>query len=236
MGKPKSFSRHGISIYASGAVMIPQNNIEEPTVFIVDDDASICEGISNLLESMGLRAKTFGSTQEFLAGWNEDMPGCLMLDVRLPGMTGVEFQEQLARSGINIPIIIMTAHGDIPMVRKVMKAGAIEFLTKPFQREDLLNGISQALEYDRNRRAELASTQSILAHFESLTPREREVMSLVTAGLLNKQVAADLGLSEVTVKQHRGRVMEKMQAGSLADLVRMVDQINKLNERLFSKK
>jgi FixJ family two-component response regulator len=216
--------------------MIPQNNIEEPTVFIVDDDASICEGISNLLESMGLRAKTFGSTQEFLAGWNEDMPGCLMLDVRLPGMTGVEFQEQLARSGINIPIIIMTAHGDIPMVRKVMKAGAIEFLTKPFQREDLLNGISQALEYDRNRRAELASTQSILAHFESLTPREREVMSLVTAGLLNKQVAADLGLSEVTVKQHRGRVMEKMQAGSLADLVRMADQINKLNERLFSKK
>lgn len=208
--------------------MIPQSDVEESTVFVVDDDASIREGISNLLESMGLRAKTFGSTQEFLAGWNEDMPGCLVLDVRLPGMTGVEFQEELARTGINIPIIFMTAHGDIPMVRKVMKAGAIEFLTKPFQREELLNGISQALESDRNRRAELASTQSIRDRFESLTPREREVMSLVTAGLLNKQVAADLGLSEVTVKQHRGRVMEKMQAGSLADLVRMADQINKL--------
>jgi len=208
--------------------MSPQYDVEVATVFVVDDDASICDGICNLLESMDLQVKTFGSTQEFLAHWNEDMPGCLVLDVRLPGMTGVEFQEYLVRSGIDIPIIFMTAHGDIPMVRKVMKSGAIEFLTKPFQQEELLSGITQALEYDRTRRAKLASAKSILARYELLTAREREVMSLVTEGMLNKQVAADLNLSEITVKQHRGRVMEKMQAGSLADHVRMADQLNQL--------
>ncbi len=180
------------------------NIVAAPTVFVVDDDASICEGICNLLDSVGLRAKTFGSTQEFLATWRQDMPGCLVLDVRLPGVTGVEFQEQLVRSGIHIPIIFMTAHGDIPMVRKVMKAGAIEFLTKPFQREELIHGIGQALESDRLRRTALESEQSVQTCFESLTAREREVMSMVTAGMLNKQVAADLSLSEITVSSTAG--------------------------------
>ncbi len=208
----------------------------EPIVFVVDDDASICEGICNLLESVGLRAKTFGSTQEFLDNWNEDMPGCLVLDVRLPGITGIEFQEELARSGINIPIIFMTAHGDIPMVRKVMKAGAIEFLTKPFQREELLHGIGQALETDRARRVAWESERSIQTRFQSLTSREREVMNLVTSGMLNKQVAADLCLSEITIKQHRRRVMEKMQADSLADLVRMADKLQRLIQASSNKR
>jgi FixJ family two-component response regulator len=195
------------------------------TVFIVDDDASIGEGISNLLESVDLSAEHYSSAEDFLAQWHSERPGCLVLDVRLPGMTGVEFQEKMRQCGIDIPIIFMTAHGDIPMVRKVMKAGAVEFLTKPFEVQELLQAIEHALAHDRTRRGEAAVLNAIQAAIDTLTPREREVMALVTAGLLNKQIAAELGLSEITVKLHRRHVLEKMQADSLADLVKMTEKI-----------
>jgi len=194
------------------------------TVFIVDDDAAICEGLCNLLESVGLDAARFGSAEEFVAGWN-DRPGCLMLDARLPGMTGVELQEQLRQGGVTIPIIFMTAHGDVPMVRKVMKAGAVEFLTKPFEKEEMLAAIRHGFEIDSTVRRERSELNAIQSRLDTLTPREREVLHLVAAGLLNKQTAAELNVSEITVKLHRRRVLEKMQAESLADLVRMVERI-----------
>lgn len=203
----------------------------EPTVYIVDDDASICEGLSNLLESVGIRAQCFGSGEEFRekgisskdAGL-EIGPGCLLLDARLPGVSGVEFQENLKKLGVQIPIIFMTAHGDIPMVRKVMKSGAIEFLTKPFQKEELLHALEAAFAQDRERREGEAIVNAINTRIASLTDREREVMSMVTAGLLNKQIAGELNLSEITVKIHRRRVMDGMQAGSLAELVKMCER------------
>jgi FixJ family two-component response regulator len=195
------------------------------TVFIVDDDESIREGLFNFLEAMGLNAKCFSTAEGFSAYWCDAMAGCLLLDVRLPGISGVEFQERLRKLGAKIPVIFMTAHGDIPMVRKVMKAGAMEFLTKPFQKEELLHAIEQAFSSDRARRMEEAILNSIRARIDSLTLREREVMAWVTAGLLNKQIAGELNLSEITVKMHRRQVMEKMRAGSLAELVKMCERV-----------
>jgi len=195
------------------------------TVFIVDDDESIREGLSNFLESVGINAKCYSTAEGFSAQWSDVMAGCLLLDARLPGISGVEFQERLRKSGVRIPVIFMTAHGDIPMVRKVMKAGAVEFLTKPFQKEELMHAIEQAFASDRALRMEQAILDSIRERIDSLTPREREVMALVTAGLLNKQIAGELNLSEITVKMHRRQVMEKMRAGSLAELVKLCERV-----------
>jgi FixJ family two-component response regulator len=195
------------------------------TVFIVDDDASICEGLCNLLEAVGVNAEHYPTAEAFRERWNPAGAGCLLLDARLPGMSGVEFQEELQKSGVEIPVIFMTAHGDIPMVRKVMKAGAVEFLTKPFQKEELLHAVEHAFASDRARRKEEAIVNSIGARIDSLTDREREVMAMVTAGLLNKQIAGELNLSEITVKLHRRHVMDKMQADSLADLVKMCERV-----------
>jgi len=194
------------------------------TVFIVDDDAAICEGLSNLLDSVGILTKQYASAEEFWEGWNDSRAGCILLDARLPGASGVEFQDQLRKMGIGLPIIFMTAHGDVPMVRRVMKAGAIEFLTKPFQKQELLHAVKQAFEQDRARRSEHSIVSAINLRINSLSDREREVMAMVTAGLLNKQIAAELNLSEITVKVHRRGVMDGMQAGSLAELVKMCER------------
>lgn len=194
-------------------------------VFIVDDDASICEGLSNLLESVGIRAECYASAEAILQSWSDSNAGCMLLDARLPGMSGVEFQDQMRKLGIGMPVILMTAHADIPMVRKVMKAGAVEFLTKPFEKEELLHAIEHAFALDRERRRESVILNSIKARMDTLTGREREVLERVTAGSLNKQIAAELKLSEITVKLHRRHVMEKMQAGSLAELVRMCERV-----------
>lgn len=204
----------------------PDNSTaEKETVFIVDDDESIRDGLSNFLEAVGIEAKTYSTAEGFSAHWSEAMAGCLLLDARLPGISGVEFHERLCKEGIKIPVIFMTAHGDVPMVRKVMKAGAIEFLTKPFQKEELLHAVEQAFASDRARRKEEAIVDSIRERIGSLTPREREVMAMVTAGLLNKQIAGKLNLSEITVKLHRRQAMEKMRAASLADLVKLCERV-----------
>ncbi len=199
--------------------------IRESTVFIVDDEEAICEGLCNLFESVGIYSRPYASAELFFAQWDPEASGCLLLDARLPGMTGVEFQEKLLQSGIHIPIIFMTAHGDVPMVRKVMKAGAIEFLTKPFLKEDLLAAVQQAFQIDNATRKQERKRHSLRSSFNSLTPRERQVMHLVTAGYLNKQIAAELNLSEITVKLHRRQVMEKMHANSLAELAKMAAEL-----------
>jgi FixJ family two-component response regulator len=196
-----------------------------PTVFIVDDDESVREALGNLLESVGLASQTFGSTEEFLHAERPDGPGCLVLDVMLPGMRGLEFQEYLERNDVSTPIIFITAHGDIPMASRAMRAGAIEFLAKPFPKEDLLAAIHRGLKLDGTRREQHAQISSLKTRFEELTRREREVMDLVVTGMINKQIAAQLDISEVTVKIHRRQVMDKMAADSLADLVRMSDRI-----------
>ncbi len=199
----------------------------EPTslIFVVDDEASVRAAICNLLESVGLRSEVFASTEDFLNASRPEVPSCLVLDVKLPGMSGLEFQEVLRKSNVQIPIIFITAHGDVPTVKRAMKAGAVEFLTKPFKKKDLLAAIHQSLERDRARRDEETAISELSSRFGSLSAREREVMELVTAGLLNKQIAGQLGLSEVTVKLHRRHIMEKMQAASLVELVRMFDRL-----------
>ena len=197
-----------------------------PIVFVIDDDGSIRAAISSLIRSVGLRVEVFASVSEFLAHKHSSTTSCLILDVRLPGVSGLEFQSELAKANAEIPIIFITGHGDIPMTVKAMKAGAVEFLTKPFRDQDLLDAIQIALERARVKNEKDSAVSDLKRKFSTLTPREQEVMSWVTGGLLNKQVAAEIGVTEITVKVHRGSVMRKMAAKSFADLVRMADLLS----------
>jgi FixJ family two-component response regulator len=205
---------------------VPQSAVSErAVVFVVDDDPSIRRSLESLLRSVGLDARLFSSTQEFIQAERPDAPGCLVLDVRLPGMSGLTFQQELAKAGVALPVIFITGHGDVPMTVRAMKAGAAEFLTKPFDDQVLLDAIHAAIERDRARRRDAASLAALKARYDGLTQREKQVMKLVVAGGVNKQIAVELGLRLVTVKVHRGQVMRKMLAKSLAELVRMADRL-----------
>ena len=194
-------------------------------VFVIDDDPSMRKALTNLFRSVGLRAEVFGSAREWLESKLPEVASCLVLDIRLPGPSGLDFQAELAKTNIQIPIIFMTGHGDIPMTVKAMKAGAVDFLTKPFRDQDMLDAVAVAIERDRTRRKEEKIVAELRSVFETLTPRERDVLALVASGLMNKQIAAEIGLAEITVKIHRGHLMRKMGARSLADLVRMAEML-----------
>jgi FixJ family two-component response regulator len=197
----------------------------DPLVFIVEDDESMRRALSNLFQSVGLGVQVFGSASEMLQGELPDVASCLVLDIRLPGLSGLDFQAELAKANVHIPIIFMTGHGDIPMSVRAMKGGAVDFLTKPFRDQDMLDAVTVAIERDRKRRETDKILANLQTHFETLTPREREILALVSTGLMNKQIAAELGLAEITVKIHRGHIMKKMSAKSLADLLRKAETL-----------
>jgi len=203
----------------------------ESIVFVIDDDPSVQRAMKRLIGCVGLQVELFGSAQEFLASRLPNVSSCLVLDIRLPGISGLDLQRQLAKANIQIPIIFITAHGDIPMTVRAMKAGAVEFLTKPFRNQDVLDAVQIALERDRTRRLKEAEITTLRQRYESLSPREREVVVRVVSGMLNKQIAAEIGITENTVKAHRSRAMEKMQAESLADLVKMVERLQTFHEK-----
>jgi len=198
----------------------------QPIVFVVDDDAAIRDAVKSLIASVGLRVETFGSAREFLAASRPEAPACLVLDVRLPETSGLDLQRSLAEANVRIPIVFITAHADVPLTVRAMKAGAVEFLTKPFRGQELIDAIHDAIAKDRAARNERVQLEELRARHDSLTAREKEVMKLVVSGLLNKQIAAELGASELTIKTHRAHVMKKMEANSLADLVRMSEKLN----------
>jgi len=198
---------------------------DQPIVFVVDDDASMRQALARLLQSVQLRVEVFASPQEFLQSKRPDVPGCLVLDVRLPGLSGLDFQAELLKADVRISIVFITGHGDIPMSVRAMKAGAVDFLAKPFRDQDLLDAVTTAIQRDQKRRELENAVADLRTHFSSLTPREREIMALVASGLMSKQIAAQIGLSEITVKVHRSHLMKKMGARSVADLVRMAEAL-----------